>query len=190
MDTIGSCVCGWVWSSVLDMTSLVNLPELERQIAAHQTLVGDLTLQLETAKNRLATLHSIRRSASLFDAQYEFSKAETVVNVEDALEIELHDPTPVEPGMVRIIDGGPKKIRSTQMVAELINDSDEMWERGDIHDAFQMRYSVPESWSNPTNAINNAIGRAVKHGLIAERGGLYMAPSVAFALDNDGDRDG
>jgi len=64
-----------------------------------------------------------------------------------------------------------KRIRSTEMMSELVLASDRKWTREGLHEEFERVYGIPESWKTPQNALNNAIGRAVDRGLIVQDGG-------------------
>jgi len=164
------------------MTSLVNYSELERQIALHQEQVSELTAQLEGARNRLANLHMMRRTAQLLEAETAARAEEGLTYVDMGYDyFKTTANTPVGDGTPVVIQvkDAPKKIRSTQMVTDMILESQAYWTRQEVHDGFLERYPVPESWSNPANAINNALGRAVKTGLIVEHGGHYMASDLA-----------
>ncbi|WP_382303940.1 hypothetical protein [Herbiconiux sp. UC225_62] len=61
--------------------------------------------------------------------------------------------------------------RSTEEVASIVDGSPEGLSRQEIHAEYDRTFGIPESWTVPQNALNNAIGRAVKKGLIVERGG-------------------
>ncbi|WP_167140210.1 hypothetical protein [Diaminobutyricimonas sp. TR449] len=69
------------------------------------------------------------------------------------------------------------RIRSTDMVGELVSKSGRKWTREEIHKGFEDEYGIPEAWTNVANALNNAIARAVQRGLIEERDGFYWPPS-------------
>lgn len=75
-----------------------------------------------------------------------------------------------------------KRIRSTEMMADLVLASDRKWTREGLHEEFERVYGIPESWKTPQNALNNAIGRAVDHGLIVQNGGFYYRPTLATSL--------
>lgn len=70
---------------------------------------------------------------------------------------------------------GTKRIPSTKMVVDLVHSQGRAWTREEIHRAFKETYGIPESWTNPTNAINNAISRGVQSGKIREDGDAYRA---------------
>lgn len=70
---------------------------------------------------------------------------------------------------------GTKRIPSTRMVVDLVHSQRRAWTREEIHRAFEESYGIPESWTNPTNAINNAILRGVQSGRIREDGDVYRA---------------
>lgn len=151
------------------MTSLVNVDELERQIGAQERQVGELTSQLDAARKRLSNLQVIRASYLSLDADPEDD------DVFDFSDLSVYSPS----GRMVIESKGPKKIRSTRMVADMLIDSGHRWVREEILDGFQNRYGFPESWQHPVNAINNAIARAVEQGWIVEQDGYYMAPALA-----------
>jgi hypothetical protein len=172
------------------MASIINTQELERQIAACESEVADLSRQLATVSSRLHALQSIRDSAMQLDATIEDD------NLKDGSSAgvprwRINEPRLVmnPSGSVAFEVAAPKKIRSTQMVADLVNGEMREWTRDDIHRGFASTYGIPANWGTPANAINNAIARAVEKDLIAERGGLYMPWPVYRGQALDGDDD-
>lgn len=88
----------------------------------------------------------------------------------DGVQEQLAVPAAIEPELPR-----RTKTPSTQMLANLVNESARSWTRDELHDGFKMRYGIPASWRNPSNAINNAIGRALEKKLIREIDGIYFS---------------
>ena len=80
-----------------------------------------------------------------------------------------------DPEVVRVnVFGQKKRIRSTDFLASVVIGSGRKWTREQLHKGFDAKYGIPEGWENPEQAINNAIGRAVKRGTIHEANALYF----------------
>lgn len=165
-------------SMVLVMTSLIDHEELERQIDVHKTELQALAAQLADVQNRLRSLLNIQEAVRALEGP-------TFANPEDAAM--MHAPL-TEKDVSNFIEAArpvlppkpaTKRIRSTEMVADMINSSDRSWTREGIHDGFKQLYGYPDSWGNPANALNNAIGRAAANGLIVELNDRYMSRTVA-----------
>jgi hypothetical protein len=69
-----------------------------------------------------------------------------------------------------------KKIRSTDMVADLINEAGRSMDREEIISEFDNRFGIPVSWDKPRNALGNALSRAAERGLIDRLGADVFAP--------------
>lgn len=72
---------------------------------------------------------------------------------------------------------GGTRVPSTNWVASVVHESGVALSRQEIHEGFKARFGYPDTWRNPANAINNAIGRAVERDLIRERDGRYVPGS-------------
>lgn len=71
------------------------------------------------------------------------------------------------------------RIRSTSEVQRIVNAAGGALTREEIHQAFMETVEIPDTWTNPPNAINNALLRAVNKGLIQElEDGRYTALSA------------
>jgi hypothetical protein len=70
------------------------------------------------------------------------------------------------------------RVRSTDMVAQIIRESDRALTRQEIQSAFKERFGYPPSWKAPANALNNAIARAHEKGLIVENDGYFSHPQT------------
>jgi hypothetical protein len=162
------------------MGSLIDLKELERRIENAQVQVSEAEAEVANAKRVLSALYAIRNNARVLDIDLATFAATAAVGTHwyDQKSMDVVSPSGevVIPGEVI----GRKKIRSTEMVAELVNEQpDFAWSREAIHDGFEQRFGIPDSWSNPANALNNAIARAVAKGLIDEADGYYSSPMDA-----------
>lgn len=79
--------------------------------------------------------------------------------------------------------GDRKRVPSPDLVAALVSAVDQPLTREEIRTYFQDAYpAVVDGWSNPVNALNNAIARAV------ERGNLIELDDGSFVRANDGRR--
>jgi hypothetical protein len=154
------------------VASLVNIPELERQITAQETEVAEAAALLDAARKRLTNLLNIRNSA-MHLGDIPGAKEEAV----SPAQITVVSPS----GEHLFTVNAPlkKKIRSTQIVVDMVREEPlRWWSRQQIQDAFRDRDLIPETWDHPSNAINNAIARAVEKTWIVERSGNYGAPSL------------
>lgn len=158
------------------MTSLVNASELERQIAAEESVVTEAEKNLETSQRRLKSLKLIQMNVLLLErdgiagSEQQEPGSDLVSVVSASGKLLFTYPAPPTP---------KKNIRSTTIVADLVARRDTWSSRPEIHESFDTLGMIPPTWENPTNAINNAISRAVGKGLIVEHGGLYASPEVA-----------
>ncbi|MCU1439730.1 MAG: hypothetical protein JWP85_727 [Rhodoglobus sp.] len=158
--------------------------------------MADIAAQLAIARERLNSLNAIRANATKLEGTAGLSGSGTLTITGSDGTSDINDPKLHEPLTIISVDGSPidlrapkKKIRSTQLVADMINESNARWTRQEIHDGFRERIGVPPTWENPANAINNAIARAVEKTLIVEQDGHYMSPSLAVfqtVLDIEG----
>jgi hypothetical protein len=180
------------------MSSLINSEELERQISACEQEAVDLTRQLTAVTNRLRSLHTIRDTALQLDPAFGLNDARegeasmnglgTLTAVGRLVEQRATANSPVTLSF-EMPPSGPRKIRSTQMVADLVNSEMREWTREDVHKGFAAAYGNPANWATPANAINNAIARATEKKLFAEREGLYMPWPVYNGQTPVGDPD-
>lgn len=82
-----------------------------------------------------------------------------------------------------------KKIPSTTMVAELINELGRPVSRDEIIPLFDQRFGIPPSWSNPRNSLGNALLRAAEKGDLVRLDFDYYAPKGFRDGRDDGGRD-
>ncbi|WP_447646748.1 hypothetical protein [Nocardioides zeae] len=68
-----------------------------------------------------------------------------------------------------------QRIRSTELVAQLVARAGAPMTRDEIVDRFGEEIGFPETWQNPRNAIGNALARATSRGLIASLDGDRFA---------------
>jgi hypothetical protein len=69
-----------------------------------------------------------------------------------------------------------KRVPSTDWVAEVVNRMGRPGDRDDIYKAFRHYKGFPESWTNPRNSVNNALGRAVERGMVRKLEENLFAP--------------
>ena len=167
----------------MGMSSLVDGEELGRQIVEAESEVVKLATQLAAAQSRHRNLLNMRELARSLESDEFDPKVSPLAGATSALstfEKFLRSNNWLQ-GSGDALDGdaGRKKLPSTQMIADVVNDSDRPLSREEAHEGFIARYGLPPTWENPANALNNALGRAVKNGLIEELNGRYMSRTVA-----------
>ncbi|MGS0561465.1 hypothetical protein [Microbacterium aurugineum] len=69
-----------------------------------------------------------------------------------------------------------KRVPSTDWVAEVVERMGRPGDRDDIFKAFHHYKGFPESWTNPRNSVNNALGRAVERGMVLKLEENLFAP--------------
>jgi len=71
---------------------------------------------------------------------------------------------------------------STDRVGALLARASQPLTREQIREAYRDTYGFPSGWSNPANALNNAIARAARRGLIREiSDGVYTGRVGEFS---------
>lgn len=65
------------------------------------------------------------------------------------------------------------RINSSDAVTQVVRQANRPLTRQEIKVRFEQQGLVPDSWKHPANALNNAIARAEKRGLIQRRGDLF-----------------
>lgn len=87
-----------------------------------------------------------------------------------------------------------KRVPSTDWVAEVVERIARPADRDDIYKAFSHYKGFPQTWTNPRNSVNNALGRAVERNMVLKLGENLFAPLgyKPFGSDvtDDGSRDG
>ncbi|WP_404435904.1 hypothetical protein LG322_12310 [Microbacterium aerolatum] len=69
-----------------------------------------------------------------------------------------------------------KRVPSTDWVADVVGRIGRPADRDEIFKAFNHYKGFPESWTNPRNSVNNALGRAVERGLVRKLEENLFAP--------------
>ncbi len=69
-----------------------------------------------------------------------------------------------------------KRVPSTDWVAEVVERIGRPADRDTIFEAFGEIKGFPESWTNPRNSVNNALGRAVERGMVLKLEENLFAP--------------
>jgi hypothetical protein len=165
------------------MSSFVDLKELQEQLKAQSARVEVLHEDLVRANARLKSLLTIYGAAKeLSDADGlgeqipELSETEVLVWQTKGVDEIATFVTQIDPP-------SNKRVKSTQMMADLVIQSGRAWSREELHAGFRDTYGIPEGWTAPANAMNNAIGRAVEKGLIHELDGKYLPGVDATAQE-------
>lgn len=78
-----------------------------------------------------------------------------------------------------------KRVPSTDWVAEVVEQIGHPADRDDIFNAFRHYKGFPESWANPRNSVNNALGRAVERGMVRKLEENLFAPLSYKAFGGD-----
>lgn len=75
------------------------------------------------------------------------------------------------------VDYTPRRVPSTDWVAEVVVAIGQPASRDQIFDEFERVRGIPDSWNaNPRNSFNNALGRAVERGMIQKLDDGRFAP--------------
>ncbi len=69
-----------------------------------------------------------------------------------------------------------KRVPSTDWVAEVVERIGRPADRDTIFEAFGEIKGFPQSWTNPRNSVNNALGRAVERGMVRKLEENLFAP--------------
>lgn len=85
----------------------------------------------------------------------------------------------------RFEHGARKRVPSTEWVAEVVDQIGRPADRDLIFEAFGHIKGFPESWSNPRNSVNNALGRAVERRMVLKLGDNLFAPLTYNPFDSD-----
>lgn len=182
------------------MASLIDTEELERRIAQATQDVEDAKLSLARAQNELKNLSIIRASALALEqgpdtSQLGLSEFLASVRQDPLRNFHMHGAGKIAPASIPdpwdlVLEGSPadgletdaadgkKRIRSTDMVAKLVNDSPVPMTREAIREKFDQVYGFPATWQNPVNALNNAIVRAANNKQIVADGDIFMSSRV------------
>jgi hypothetical protein len=81
--------------------------------------------------------------------------------------------------------GARKRVPSTEWVAEVVDQIGRPADRDLIFEAFGHIKGFPESWSNPRNSVNNALGRAVERRMVLKLEDNLFAPLTYNPFDSD-----
>ncbi|WP_299057941.1 hypothetical protein [uncultured Nocardioides sp.] len=151
---------------------------LRSERAAARARLGELHRQLEEVEGRLRDLDAVItgfRRLSLAPGVEERSQQEAAL--EDASNEQDDEGDAREPGAPSSTSTPKKRrIRSTDLVATLVNQATEPMTRDQIVNAFEVHIGFPKSWANPRNAVGNALNRAAKAGRVQTLPGDTFAP--------------
>lgn len=112
------------------------------------------------------------------------------------LEVAVPDERLVAPGspIAKYIKGGGKgrRLSSTSMIGDLVEELDRILKREDLKDAFFEKFSRQEMerfWDRPDNAFGTALARALKEKLViqgTDKGvDVYASPSFVRRLNEE-----
>ena len=76
---------------------------------------------------------------------------------------------------------------STDWVAEVVERIGRPADRDTIFEAFGEIKGFPESWTNPRNSVNNALGRAVERRMVMNLEENLFAPICYNPFEDDAD---
>lgn len=138
------------------MSDTFSINELESEAEELRSTIAALKMDLETKETRLSdlefaitTLRRLKGEEPKPDVQREPETFRRWVAMQDF--------------------GDRKRVPSTTLVADIVSVNDAPMSREEIHDGFERSFpDVVAGWSNPVNALNNAIARAVEKGMIQE----------------------
>lgn len=151
-----------------------TLQRLDTALARVQKRVGDIQEELEAAEQEMERLRIAR----------EVVRQIAGLGAPEAAEQPQRGPRYVtrSPEAPDARNHRPRRIRSANVVAELVRELGGAHTKDEIFDAFMTRGLAPESWSNPRNAFNNAINRAVARGLLMydDFSARYRAPEATM----------
>lgn len=173
-------------------TLRITLDALRTETESMETRVREMQVALEESQQRLQHLRGAVQNIQFIIGD-EPSK---IPRVEGPLASTLPDIHGADSGAIedeeslRMTANLPspssvKRTPSTEWMAEVINSSDHAMTREDVFLAYERAKGIPESWTNPRTAMANAIGRAVKRGMIKQLSGDRYAP---LAFDPFADR--
>lgn len=80
-----------------------------------------------------------------------------------------------------------KRVPSTDWVAEVVERIGRPADRDTIFEAFGEIKGFPESWTNPRNSVNNALGRAVERRMVMKLEENLFAPMGYNPFEDDAD---
>lgn len=150
--------------------------QLEADLEAARARSQELTQALERVKERLNNLEA----AILALRRLNYVSAAPIVGsdpgVEDdadefAFDEGYSDLAPLRDADGEASTGGTRKrIRSTQMVVDLMDELRVPLTKAGIREEFERKFGFPPAWKNPDNALNNAIARAAADGKIRQIG--------------------
>lgn len=80
-----------------------------------------------------------------------------------------------------------KRVPSTDWVAEVVDRIGRPADRDTIFEAFGEIKGFPESWTNPRNSVNNALGRAVERRMVKKLEENLFAPIGYNPFEDDAD---
>jgi len=147
-----------------------------------QARSSQLASELSDVRARLAAIDDALRGIELLGSEIlvpndeESEEPITPENDPSGLKLFASQFGPTGPSQA---DQPIKRIRSTEMVAQLVRDHGVL-SRDEIHSLFEATYGFPPTWRSPANALNNAINRAI------DRGDVRRVGSDAFAPADDG----
>lgn len=165
------------------MSETFSLPELQAHRDELAEEIADLELRLEQARFRMSALERVidgirvlnsmgtSKIADLDPATVEQGRSFVEKNGErlrlaPAPLAGVGTPDFSYGGAVTQTKAPIKRIRSTEMMTELLALLARPVTREEAHTAFMERYKeqIPETWRNPENALNNALNRSVDNG--------------------------
>lgn len=174
-----------LWSTLNGVRS-VSVEDLEAHRAALQT-------EVDTIERDIAELEARRKTtqSELSDVSVAVNVLRRMINPQDQESAPTMSEVQADPGTEQgraFVEGfladsaragqilPTGRIRSTEMVGELVAEVGRPISRQEIRSRFEERYGIPPIWNNPINALNNAIGRAVEKRLIRDIGdGVFVA---------------
>jgi hypothetical protein len=177
------------------MSDLVDADELERQLDAAVGRVDNAAGELQAAQRVLNALLTIKASLEgLNDKGFRegtgslersIRSGTSSLGVHGVGIVGLSGSGTVATGIRYSVEAtAPKKVRSTGMVVDIVNEAHGSLSVEDVLKRFEERHGIPEAWTNPRNAINTALNRAASKGLIAtETGGRYVSAASFDVAD-------
>jgi hypothetical protein len=179
------------------MSDLVDADELERQLDAAVGRVDNAAGELQAAQRVLNALLTIKASLEGLNDKG-FREGTDIGSLERSIRsgtsslgvhgvgiVGLSGSGTVATGIRYSVEAtAPKKVRSTGMVVDIVNEAHGSLSVEDVLKRFEERHGIPEAWTNPRNAINTALNRAASKGLIAtETGGRYVSAASFDVAD-------
>lgn len=89
--------------------------------------------------------------------------------------------------------GRIKRTRSTEWIAEIINNTGLVMTRDEIYAEYERQKGFPESWTSPRNSLGNALGRAVANKWVKRLpGDRFVGADIDLFAEpsSEEDRDG